>query len=173
MSKFVKDLLAQEIHRRLNGVEEAVLVDVIGLNANQSVILRKQLRDKDIRLLMVKNSLAKRATEGTPLAGAFEGLEGSAAIVWGSEDFISLAKEVSELDKSREFEHFRTQGGVMDGECLTADKVKEISKWPNRIEQLSILMGQVLSAGGKLLSQIESPGGLLASQIEKKSKEEE
>ena len=173
MSKYVKDLLAKDIQRRLDGVDEALLVNVIGLDANQSVVLRKQLREKDIRLLVVKNSLAKRATEGTPLSSAFDGVEGSTAVVWGAEDFISLAKEVSELDKSPDFAEFQTQGGVMDGECLTADKVKEISKWPSREEQLSILMGQALSVGGQLLSQIEAPGGLLASQIEQKSEGDE
>ena len=167
MSKYVKDLLAKDIQRRLEGVDEALLVNVVGLDANQSVVLRKQLRDKDIRLLVVKNSLAKRATEGTPLSVAFDGIEGSTAVVWGAEDFIALTKEVSELDRSPAFKHFATQGGVMDGECLTADKVKEISKWPSREEQLSIVSGQFLSVGGRLLSQIEAPGGLLASQIEK------
>ena len=172
MSKYVKDLLAQDIQRRLDGVEDALLVNVIGLDANQSVVLRKQLREQDIHLLVVKNSLARRATEGTPLAQAFEGHEGSLAVVWGAEDFVLLAKQVNELDKGREFEEFQTQGGVMDGEHLTADKVKEVAMWPTREEQLSILMGQALSPGGRLLSQLEAPGGLLASQIEKKSEGE-
>ena len=68
MSKQVKDLVAKDVARRLEGVEDAVLVNVIGMGANETVVLRKQLREKDIRLLVVKNSLAKRATEGTPLA---------------------------------------------------------------------------------------------------------
>ena len=61
----------------------------------------------------------------------------------------------------------------MDGERLSAEKVKEISKWPNRVGQISILLGQILSPGGKLLSQINGPGGKLLSQIEKKSEGEE
>ena len=56
-------------------------------------MLRKQLREKNIQLVMVKNSMARRATEGTPLAAAFESMEGSLAVVWGGEDIISLAKE--------------------------------------------------------------------------------
>jgi large subunit ribosomal protein L10 len=60
----------------------------------------------------------------------------------------------------------------MDGERLTAEKVKEISKWPNRVGQISLLLGQILSPGAQLLSQLGSPGGALASQIEKKSKAE-
>jgi ribosomal protein L10 len=169
MSKFIKNLLTRDIAQRLEGVEDALLVNVIGLDANVTVVLRKELREKDIHLLVVKNSLAKRATEGTPLSAAFEGSEGALAVVWGSEDFISLTKEVTKLDKSREFESFQARGGVMNGDHLTAEKVKEISKWPNREEQLGLLMGQVLGAGGQLLGQINAPGGALLSQIEQKA----
>jgi ribosomal protein L10 len=171
MSKYVKDLLTKDISQRLEGVEEALLVDVIGMSANESVALRRQLRDKNIGLMVVKNSLARRATSGSPLNTAFEGSRGSIALVWGGEDFVSLTKEVSQFDK--DIKNFETRGGVMDGELLTADKVKEISKWPNREEQLSILSGQILSAGGQLLSQINAPGGLLVSQLDKKAEEEE
>jgi len=172
MSKYVKDLVTNEISKRLDGVSDALLVSVVGMDANSSVVLRKQLREKDIRLLVVKNSLARRATEGTPLAPAFEGLEGTAAIVWGSEDIISLAKEVTRLSDDEEFAAFQTRGGVMDGERLSVEKVREVSKWPSRQEQLSILVGQVLSPGANLAAAIGGPGGMLASQIKKKSDED-
>ena len=171
MSKYVKELISRDISRRLDGVEDALLVNVIGIDANQTVVLRRELRSKDIKLMVVKNSMARHATEGTPLAPAFEGVEGTLALVWGGEDFISLVKEVSQLDKSSDYESFEARGGVMDGEHLTADRVREISKWPNRVEQLSILSGQILSPGAKLASQLIGPGGALASQIEKKSEE--
>lgn len=173
MSKYVKNLVTRELAERLAGVDEAVLVNVVGLDANRTVVLRKQLREKNIHLLVVKNSLAKRATEGTPLSAAFNGAEGSLAIVWGGEDFVSLVKEVAALDKSAEYEALHARGGVMEGEQLSAERVMEISKWPNRQEQLSILSGQLLSPGSRLVSQLIAPGGALASQIEKKSKEEE
>jgi len=172
MSKYVKDLVVQDLKRRLEGVDDAVLVNVIGIGANETVLLRKQFRDKDIHLLVVKNSLVKRATEGTPLHAAFEGMEGTLAVVWGGEDFVSLVKEVSLLDKDKtQFEKLEARGGVMEGEQLTAEKVKEISKWPNREGQLSILMGQILAPGAGLLSQINAPGGAVLSQIEQKAEE--
>jgi ribosomal protein L10 len=155
----------------LDGVDDAVLVNVVGMEANDTVLLRKQFRDKGIGLLVVKNSLAKRATEGTPLNAAFEGVEGALAVVWGGEDFVSLVKEVTSVDRSGAFEEFAPRGGVMDGEHLTAEKVKDISKWPNRMEQLSLLMGQVLAPGADLVSQLSSSGGALASQIKQKSEE--
>jgi large subunit ribosomal protein L10 len=173
MSKYVKDLISKQIAQQLDGVQDALLVNVIGLDANSAVVLRKELREKNIRLLVVKNSMAKRASEGTPLAPAFDGIEGTNAIVWGSDDIVSLAKEVTKYGDDVKFGAFRATGGVMDGEHLTAERVKEVSKWPSRGEQLSILVGQILSPGANLSAALLGPGATLASQVEQKSKGDE
>src|SRR5438552_18807415 len=94
MSKFVKDLLTRDLKTQLTGVNDALLVNVVGLNSLKTSKLRTELRNKNIKLEVVKNSMAKRACEGSPLAKAFEGVEGSLAIVWGGDDFITLAKEI-------------------------------------------------------------------------------
>ena len=173
MSKFVKDLLCKDLAGRLDGVSDCVLADVIGMDANASTDLRKRLREKGIGIMVIKNSLALRATEGTSLAPAFEGIEGSHAVLWGAEDFVSLIKEVTELDTDQEeFEKFETRGGVMDGEQLSPDRVKEISKWPSRAEQLSLLVGQILGPGANLAAQLAGPGGQLVSQIKQVGEED-
>ena len=175
MSKFVKDMLTKDLASRLDGVEDCVLANVIGLDSNTTTALRAQLREKDIKLMVVKNSLAQRATEGTSLGPAFEGLTGNAAVVWGASDFVSLVKEVTALDKvsEGELERFQTIGGVLDGEKLTPEKVKEISKWPTREEQLSSLVGQILGPGSQLAAQIVGPGSQLASQLKSLADKEE
>jgi ribosomal protein L10 len=167
MSKTVKNVLTADIKRRLAGVGDCVVGNMIGLDSEATVNLRRKMRAKNITVLVIKNSLARRATEGTSLGPAFEGLNGTAAVLFGGEDFISLVKEVTALDKDAKFEAFKARGGVMDGERLTAEKVKEISSWPNRREQLSLLVGQILSPGSKLSSQLIGPAGMLASQIDK------
>ena len=172
MSKYVKNLMTQELSRRLDGVSDLLLVNVVGIDANSCVELRRRLRGKNIHLKLVRNSLARRATEGTTLAPAFEGAEGNNAIMWGGEDFVSLAKEVIDLQGDKTLEKFEARGGVMDGEKLTPEKVKEISKWPNRAEMLSILSGQILGPGATLNAQLLGPGAALNSQIEQKAKEE-
>ncbi len=165
MSKYVKDLLTKDLVGRLDGVEDCVVANLVGLDAITTTRLRKELREKDISVMVIKNSLARRATEGTSLAPAFEGLSGCAAILWGAEDFVTLVKEVIELDKDEDLEAFEARGGVMDGEALTAESVRAISKWPSRSEQLSLLVGQVLGPGAQLAAQLTGPGSQLASQI--------
>ncbi|MFO0792126.1 MAG: 50S ribosomal protein L10 [Pirellulales bacterium] len=173
MSKYVKDLITKDLRSRLEGVEDALLVDVIGLKNDKNVALRQRLRKKNINLLVVKNSLARRATEGTRLERAFETAGGTMALLWGGEDLISLAKEVISIAEDKNFEPFTPKGGVMDGQPLAGDQIKAVSKWPNRTEQLSILSGQILSVGSKLSSQLLSAGSKLASQIKQKGEGEE
>ena len=173
MSKYVKDLITDELRQSLGDAKDLLVVNVVGMKNNQNVVLRQRLRQKKIQLVVVKNSLARRATEGTALAPAFEGAEGTMAVVWGGEDIVSLTKEIVKLAEQAEFAPFAPKGGVMDGQRLTADEVREVSKWPSRQEQLSILVGQILSPGATLSAQLLGVGAKLASQIKKKAEEGE
>ncbi len=173
MSKYVKNLIADNLRERLKHVHDALLVNMIGLDANTNTRLRAELRCKNIQVIVVKNSMAARAAEGTPLAPLFTDLSGTAAICWGGEDIVSLAKEITKLAKDDALAPFQARGGVMDGERLSAQQVEQVSKWPSRTEQLSILLGQILSPGATLVGQLESVGGALASQIEQKSEEKQ
>ena len=173
MSKYVKNLIADDLRQRLQNVHDALLVNMVGLNANANTRLRAELRGKNIHVMVIKNSMAARATEGTPLAPLFEGLGGTAALCWGAEDIVSLAKEITKLARDDKNAPFTTRAGVMDGERLDAVQVEQVSKWPSRTEQLSILLGQILSPGAMLASQLNSVGGALASQIEQRGEGEE
>ena len=174
MSKYVKDLLSKDLAGRLDGIADCVLADVVGMEANDATDLRKRLRAKGIGMMVIKNSLALRATEGTSLAPAFEGLAGSHAVLWGAEDFVTLVKEVTELDKDEQaFEKFEARGGVMDGDQLSPERVKEISKWPSRADQLSMLVGQILGPGSNLVAQLSGPGGARAGQLKQVSEKED
>ena len=168
MSKFVKNIITEELKKRLDGVDNALLVNVIGMQVNDVNKLRALLTEKEIRILVVKNSLAARATAGTPLEAAFEGLTGTTALCWGASDIVALAKEVVKATKEKQFAKFSLLGGVMDGEAFAADQAVEISKWPSREEQIAILLGQITGVAAGLSSQFLSGGANLASQIKQR-----
>jgi len=170
MSKFVKNLVSDDIKKRLQNVNDALLVNMIGMNSSSTYTLRKELRAKKINVLVIKNSMAARATAGTPLARLLDGVGGSAAICWGSDDIVALAKSITDVLKSEKFPAFQPRGGVMDGEKISAEKVAEVAKWPTRAEQQSLLLGQILSVGSRLNGQLIAIGGALASQIAEKAK---
>ncbi len=168
MSKYVKDLVTRDIKRQLEGVEDAVLCSYVGMDANTTNELRGELDKNDIKMMVVKNSLARRAIDGTQLATAFEGASGQVAVCWGSTDFVSLVKELVRLDTDDEkYDKFVANGGVMDGEKLDADGIKAVSKWPSRQEQISMLVGQILGPGSQLSAALLGPGKMLNSQLKK------
>jgi ribosomal protein L10 len=167
MSKLVKRLVSRDISGRLDGVSDAILIDIVGLKANDNCELRKIFRSKGVSVLVVKRTMAARATEGTSLRPAFDKVKGSMAIASGCEDFVSLAKAVTEIVDGGQFKLLQIKGGVMDSDPLTAEQVKAISKWPSRQEQISMLVGQILSPGANLSGQLVGGGRKLASQIKK------
>lgn len=173
MSKYVKDLVTRDIKKRLEGVDDAVVVSYVGMDANATNDLRGVLQSKGIQMMLVKNSLARRATEGTSLGPMFDGARGTLAVCWGANDFVSLVKEVVALDRDKEkFDKFTAEGGVLDGDRLDAAGLAEVSKWPSREEQISLLVGQILGPGAQLSAAMLGPGRKLASQVKKKADEE-
>ena len=166
MSKYVKNLITEHLRDRFKDVHDALLVNMVGLDANANHRLRAELREKNIHVIVVKNSLARRATEGTPLGVMFEGLTGSSAVCWGSDDMVALAKEITRLAKDEQYEAFEARGGVMDGEKLTSKQVVEVSRWPSREELLGIVAGQVIGVASEVASQLVGPATQVASQIE-------
>jgi ribosomal protein L10 len=171
MSKAIKDMLVDDLKGRLQGVGDVVVVSLGKLDAQKTTQLRQTLRKKRIKLQLVKNSLARRAMSGTPLAPAFEQSEGMLAIAWGGEDVVDLAKELDRLTAVKDYEGFECRGGALDGARLGPDDVKRVAKWPNRAEQLSILSGQISSLGSTLSGQIVSAGGTLAGQIKSRAED--
>lgn len=165
MSKYLKSLITEDLRRRLQGVQDALLVNVVGLSVNTTNRLRSTLRAQGINLMVVKNSLARKATQGTPLELMFDGLAGSVAICWGGADIVALAREVTRLAEDKEFEGFATRGGVMDGQRLTPEEVKQVGRWPSREQLLAELIGQILSPGAALAGAVIGPGAAVASQI--------
>ncbi|MDR0392316.1 MAG: 50S ribosomal protein L10 [Planctomycetaceae bacterium] len=167
MSKYVKQLITNEIKNRLEGVQYLMFVNLTGIDANSNKNIRANLASKGINLMVIKNSLSGRATENTPLAAAFKNLTGANAICWGATDVVALAKELVALTKSKDIKGFEIKGAVVDGEAFDAAQATEVSKWLTREEQISVLVGQIIGVGAMLSGQIISVGGAVASQISK------
>jgi outer membrane cobalamin receptor len=68
---------------------------------------------------------------------------------------------------------FEIKAAVLDGEALNSTEAADVSKWPTREEQISLLLGQIVGVGAKLNSQIIAVGGGLASQIKQLAEKEE
>lgn len=167
MSKLVKKLVSRDIANRLDGVNDAIVANIVGMTGEQNYNIRKTFRESGVTVMVVKRTMAERATEGTLLRPAFTNQAGSMAVIWGCEDFVSLVRMVTKMADSGKFVKLEIKGGVMDGEALTADQVKKVSKWPSRQEQISMLVGQILSPGATLSGQLVGPARKIAGQVKK------
>jgi large subunit ribosomal protein L10 len=168
MSKLVKNMLIDDIRHKLTGVNDVLLVNVVGLNSEQTAKLRTDFRSKKIHLHVIKNSLARLATKGSSIATAFDDLDGSLAVIWGGEDVVSTAKEVMRFAELKGFEKLAPRGGSVDGDRLGPDGIKQVSLWPSRPELLAKIAGQISGPGAQLAAQLTGIGGTLAAQVKQK-----
>lgn len=170
MSKHVKKLMMDEMRQAFAGVRDLLVVDLKGVDAISDNAMRLKLREKEIHLRVVRNSLARKVFTEAGITGVCDYFEGPSAIVWGGPSVVDLAKEIAEwADK---VEPLNIKGGVSDGETISAADVVALSKMPSREEMLGMIVGQVLSPGARLCGLILSPGGRLASQLKSRAEEE-
>ena len=164
MSKPVKDMMTRQYRQLFGDLTDAVLVDIRGVPANENVELRNGLRAKDIRITVVKNSLARRALADTALEQLNELIEGPTALAYGGESVVNVARELT--DWARKIATLDLKGAIMEGTVFSAEEVSaKLSKYPTRDEAQAEAVMLVLSPARRLVGQIVSPGATVASLI--------
>lgn len=163
MSKYVKELIASDLKKRLEGCRDILVVNSSLLDAVTNNKLRLKLRSKSITLLSVKNTLARNALKELGLQTLEPFLKGPSSLVWGGPDIVELSKEISKWVK--DLKVLEIKGGVVDGASISASEVDSISKGPSREELIGKIVTLALSPGAQLCGALLGPGGLLAGQI--------
>jgi large subunit ribosomal protein L10 len=175
MSKYVKNLVSRDIASRLKDVESVAVISPRGINAIRNNQMRRKLREKGARMVVVKNSLARRALAESKLHG-FEGLlDGPSALVFGKASISTIARLL--LDERKIDEKLELRGIYFDGEIYPGQKgVEQVSKLPTREEAIGTLAAIALSPGRNLGAIFMGQGGTVASllkAVEEKAKEKE
>ena len=163
MSKYVKDLMIDGIQKVVGDCREVVVLDVSKVDAVSANKLRLALRQKNIRLLGVKNAVARRALGQIGLSGVGPALAGPSTLAFGGEDIVALSRELTEWAKK--IKVLEIKGGGLGETPLTAPDVETLSKSPGRKEMLSQLSGLILSPGARLIGAVLGAGGKLAGQV--------
>jgi large subunit ribosomal protein L10 len=161
MSKYVKDLMTREYDQRFSEKDSACVVSIIGMDAISTNNFRGSLREKNIRIQVVKNSLARRAFTDTPLEPLGKALEGPCALVVSDDDTsaIDMAKTLVGLKKAHP--KLELKMGILEGDPDLID-VEQLAKMKGREELLSDLAGQILAPAARLAGCLAGPGGRLA-----------
>jgi len=175
MSKKVKSLIEKELKNRLGGLDGVGVINPRGINALKNNLIRRRLHAKGLRMVVVKNSLAKRATGGSKLKGFESLLDGPSALVYGNASIAQIARVL--LAEKKADDKLELRGVFFDGEVYVGDKgIETASKLPTREEAVANILGAILGPGRKLAGALKGPGGKLGGllkAIEEKSKEAE
>ena len=164
MSKPVKTLLRNELIRRLEGADSLVVLSLAGVGGEATNQLRRSLREKNIRVTVVKNAIAKQAFEQVGLSGVSSLLDGPCAVaVSGPDGPVPLVREL--LEKRKDIPALLVRGALMEGETFGPDRVVELSKYPTREEALGQLSQLASSPGAKLVGAILGAGGRVAGAV--------
>jgi large subunit ribosomal protein L10 len=149
----------------LEGVEDAVVVSIRGIPANENNELRSGLAEKDISVTVVRNSLARKAFEGSKLGNLSPVFEGPSALAYGGETVIDVAREL--VKWAKQLEELELKGAVLDGELYAGEEgVKRLSKFPTREEALADAVTLILSPGRNLAGAAVGPGRKLLAVVD-------
>ena len=139
----LKQPIVEEIKGYVDQAKAAVLVDYCGLTVEQDTKLRKQLREAGVVYKVYKNTMLKRAFEGTDYAQLNDQLEGPTAIAFSMEDATAAARELNKFAKTADALEFKA--AVVEGTLYDAAGVKTLANIPSREELISKLLGSLQS----------------------------
>jgi large subunit ribosomal protein L10 len=138
MSKVLRRKMVDELAEKLKGQANLVLVDAKGLTGNQTVELRKALREDKNKLRLVKNSVALHTFKKLGVQGFDASLTGMSAVVFGP-DPLAIAKKLTAYREKHQ--KAAVKAAVIEGKPMPPASIEELSKLPGRPELLSQVLG--------------------------------
>ena len=133
-----KASIVDELTEKFSAAASAVIVDYRGLTVEQVTELRKQLRDANVEMKVIKNSILVRAAEKAGLNGLEEVFSGPTAVAFSNEDVVAPAKIIDEFAKTAD--KLEIKGGIIEGKVASIEEITALAKLPNRDGLLSMLL---------------------------------
>jgi large subunit ribosomal protein L10 len=171
MSKVIKEMQMDAIRKTFDGVKDLVVLSISKLDAQGEYTLRASLRKKNVRMMMLKNSLARRAFGdiGLNIPADSKYWEGPTTFVWGASGTsiaeVSRAVE-GELKGAKTAALYKdkvvVKGAVAEGAPVTFELAV---KMPTRQEAIASILSAILGPGGAIAGCLTGPASQVASQI--------
>lgn len=135
-----KKQVVENLKEKFATTKVVIVTDYKGLNVAQMTELRRKLSEANVEYKVVKNTLLKRASEGTDAMLLADVFKGPSGIALSFDDPVAPAKVLTQFAKDNA--KLEIKAGVMDGKMMDLDAITALSKLPSREE----LLAQVLSA---------------------------
>lgn len=142
----------------------AVVAEYKGLKVLEITALRKKLRAIDAEVRVVKNTLIRRAAEGTPFGELSAHFTGPTAVAFSHGDPVAMAKVMKEFAAATPKVTLRA--GFVEGRVLSAKDVETLASVPSREVLLSRLVGGLASPITRLVQAFSGPPRKLAYVLE-------
>src|ERR671910_2075497 len=144
-----KDLEA--LTEQFQNAQAAMVVGFKKMTVAKDQELRNQLREAGVSYEVVKNTLARRASEGTALEAAAEHFKGVTGVALSSSDPVGLSKAISKFTKANA-EIFSFKVGLVEGKVLELKQVEAIANLPSREELISKMLFLINAQAQRLVT---------------------
>ena len=134
-----KKLIVQKLKERLDRSKVVILTDYKGLDVGTVTELRSRLRAAQVEFQVIKNTMLRRASEGTPVEPIKEYFKGPSAIAVSYDDPVTLAQILSDFAKTND--KLEIKIGVMGGKVMDPAMIKALATLPSR----EVLLATVLA----------------------------
>ncbi|KGE02530.1 50S ribosomal protein L10 [Pseudohaliea rubra] len=155
-----KKAIVAEVNETATNALSLVIADARGVSVDGMTALRKEARENQVTLRVVRNTLAKRAFEGTEYECVADALVGPSLFGFSMEDPGAAARLFKEFAKTND--KFEVKVLAVSGQMLGAEQLDVLAKLPTREEALSMLMSVMQAPVAKLARTMnEVPGKLV------------
>jgi large subunit ribosomal protein L10 len=160
LTKAKKAEKVEQLSKELEGSTSAIIGTFAKLTVAQDFELRKTVRAAGGRYRVLKNKLAARASKGSKIEEALQGLKGVSSVAYTSGDPVALAKALSTWVE--ENAQFTFKLGIVDGKVINVDEVKALATMPGKEEIFSKLLFLINAPAQRLATVINATGRDLA-----------
>jgi len=158
-----KKALVAEVNEVAQSAQSAVAAEYRGLSVTQMTELRKKAREADVYMRVVKNTLAKRAVEGTEFECLQEGLAGPLVLAFSREDPGAAARVVKDFSKDNDALVARLV--AIGGKLLPGEELDRIANLPTLDQARAMLLSVMNAPATKLVRVLSEPAAMLARTL--------
>lgn len=141
-----------QLHEDLGKVSTVILSTFQGITVEQDTKLRRAVEAAGGHYRVVKNTIAEKASEGTPAEPLLKNLRGTNSIAYTTSDPVALAKVLTKVAK--EVPAFQFRAGLVQGRVISIEEIQQLANLPSRDELL-----------GKVMFLLNAPAQRIASAL--------